>query len=90
MKNSEGNNYIETYLRILPSESPSEYIALDSLDPCLLIVDVPDADTRYDHFVKNMKQHHEFHFDGIFSMDANQEEVFDRVGCKAIDNFISG
>ena len=85
-KQAEGN--IQTFLRIRPSKKASGYFQEDDLNPGTLKITLPE--NIKNDFVNNSKLHHAFHFNGIISMNASQEEVFKKVGAPAVQNAIEG
>lgn len=85
-KQSEGN--ILTFLRLRPSKKPSGYFVPDDLDNNTLLFHKPDH--LKSDIINNSKSRHEFHFNGILSMDASQEDVFKLVGAAAVQNALDG
>lgn len=85
-KQAEGN--IQTFLRIRPSKKASGFFLEDDMNPGSLKVTLPES-VKND-FVNNSKLHHAYHFNGILSMTASQEDVFKTVGIPAVQNALDG
>lgn len=85
---SEGDTSIETFLRIRPSKKPSGYFATDELEPNSLKFTLPH--NFRSEVINNSKKTHGFHFNGVIGMGATQEEVFNTVGVRAVQNALEG
>ena len=85
-RQAEGN--ILTFLRIRPSKKHSGYFVTDDLDVNTLVFNKP-AHLKSE-IINNSKARHEFHFNGILSMGAGQEDVFKLVGAAAVQNALEG
>jgi kinesin family protein 6/9 len=84
----QGEGNILTFLRVRPSKKPSGYFVGDDLDVNTLVFNKP-THLKSD-IINNSKARHEFHFNGILSMDAGQEDVFKLVGAAAVQNALDG
>jgi len=71
------HNGIKVYLRVRPSKRPSGYLISNDEEPSKLDIQIP-SELASTH-VNNSKSNYKFNFDGIIGMEANQEDVFDRV-----------
>lgn len=85
---SDGDTSIQTFLRIRPSKKPSGYFAADDLEPNSLKFTLPH--NFRSEVINNSKKTHGFHFNGVIAMAATQEDVFNTVGVKAVQNALEG
>ena len=86
---SEDSN-IQTFLRVRPSKSPSNYFGVDDLEPNSLRFTLPDSDNFKTEVINNTKKSHVFHFNGVIPMNASQDDVFNKVGSAAVQNALEG
>ena len=87
-KNQGGDGNIQVYVRIRPSKQPSNYFAVDELEPDSLTFNLPDS--YKSEYINNTKLKHSFNFNGILEMKATQEDVFKKVGTEAVHNALDG
>jgi hypothetical protein len=85
----EGN--IQTFIRIRPSSKPSGFFAQNDLYPETLQVNLPENyRSQSQEYINNSKLRHQYHFNGVITMDATQEQVFTKVGTAAVQNALDG
>ena len=88
----KGDGNIQIFLRIRPSKRPSGYFQIsephEESANTNLAVRLPD--TYKDDYVNNTKLRYDYSFNGIFPMEANQEDVFKKVGVAAVQNALDG
>ena len=87
-KKQGGDGNIQVYVRIRPSKQPSNYFAVDELEPDSLTFNLPDS--YKSEYINNTKLKHSFNFNGILEMKASQEDVFKTVGTEAVQNALDG
>jgi Ca2+-binding EF-hand superfamily protein len=83
---TDGN--IQVFLRVRPSKNPSGYIEQDQLEENALTFNLPDS--FHSDYINNTKLKHVYHFNGLLSMTATQEDVFKKVGMAAVQNALDG
>jgi len=89
-----GQSNIEIYLRLKPA-GRGEDVSHVSVDPeeGVVSMNVPgDRGPREDggYVLNNTKNQYKYAFNGIFGMEAKQEEVFERVGSKIVRGALEG
>jgi hypothetical protein len=86
---SDGN--IQTFLRIRPSSKPSGFFTPNDLYPDTLQVNLPENyRSQSQEYINNSKLRHQYHFNGVITTDATQEQVFSKVGTAAVRNALDG
>ncbi|GMH61721.1 hypothetical protein TL16_g03320, partial [Triparma laevis f. inornata] len=82
-----GDQGIQIFLRVRPSQKPSGYLTIDNKDDRGLSFHVPKDEDLY---VNNTRTDYKFKFNGILPSQTGQEEVFDKVGSQAVQNALDG
>tara|TARA_B110000305_G_C19253763_1_gene546053 strand:- start:102 stop:503 length:402 start_codon:yes stop_codon:yes gene_type:complete len=78
---------IQIFLRVRPSKKNSGFVQIDEADNTALNFHVPKNEELY---VNNTRENYRYKFNTILSQDAQQEEVFDKVGHQAVMNALDG
>ena len=81
------NSAIDIFLRVRPSKKPSVFYKLLKDDNKVEFNIPKDKDAGY---INNTQEKHTFDFNGCLSMDAKQDEVFDRVAKEVVDSSLEG
>eukprot|EP00002_Diphylleia_rotans_P026015 TRINITY_DN5168_c0_g1_i12.p1 TRINITY_DN5168_c0_g1~~TRINITY_DN5168_c0_g1_i12.p1 ORF type:complete len:527 (+),score=96.14 TRINITY_DN5168_c0_g1_i12:44-1624(+) len=79
---------IEVFCRIKPTSRPIDFYTVHPLDKKLEFV-IPKGISEQ-IYINNMRERYEFIFSDVFSTDAKQDEVFERVGKKAVLSVLDG
>jgi hypothetical protein len=90
-ESGSGDGNIQTFIRIRPSSKPSGYFAQNDLYPETLQVNLPENyRSQSQEYINNSKLRHQYHFNGVITMEATQEQVFSKVGTAAVQNALDG
>jgi len=79
---------IQVFCRIRPTKSPARQLCQIDKNAGKMQLMLPKDDTS--GYVNNHKEVHDFHFNGIFDMNATQSEVFDTLARPIVNNFLAG
>ena len=83
-----GGEGIKIFARIKPTKRPSRLFDIDP-DTNAISFNIP-RDTANGILVNNARTNFNFKFDGIFGMDATQEDVFNVVAKSSVDSVLEG
>ena len=93
-----GQSNIEIYLRLKPVGRGEDvsHVTVDAEEGVVGMsvpgggAGVADRDAEGGYVLNNNKSHYKYAFNGIFGMEAKQEEVFERVGSKIVRGALEG
>jgi len=83
-----GGEGIKIFARIKPTKRPSKFLELDP-DAQAIKFNIP-RDTANGILVNNSRTTYNFKFDGIFGMDATQDDIFNVVAKNQVDSVLEG